>query len=378
MFVAADAKLQRMFYIDNIRWLMIIFVIVVHSDVIYGPIGQFFGFEDRAEDLGVSEILLAITGILLQSFFMGLLFLIAGYFVPNSLARKGQKRFIVDRAKRLGIPSLIFILAIAPLIVYPIHLSSDMSFAEYAVEYYPNPIEWDTGPMWFTVALLIFSAAWTFKPSGWTFDRLKGPLSRRRVAVLMIVAVVGTFLVRLAFPMGTDVWNMQLCFFTQYILLFVVGIIAYHNDWFSTLSTKDGRFYMLVAVATVILVFFPILIAGGALDENIDPYNGGFYWQAFGYALFEQVFGISVCLCMLVWWRERHNRQGRLARKLSDNGFAVYMFHAPVVIGIAVILRDYDLPGIVKFLILAPSAIFITFALAELVLRRIPGLKRVL
>jgi surface polysaccharide O-acyltransferase-like enzyme len=367
-----------MFYIDNIRWLMIIFVIVVHSDVIYGPIGQFFGFEDRAEELGVSEILLAIIGILLQSFFMGLLFLLAGYFVPNSLARKGQRRFILDRAKRLGIPSLIFILALAPLIVYPIHFSSDMSFPEYAVEYYPNPLEWDTGPMWFTIALLIFSAAWTLKPSEWTLDRFRGPLSRRRVGVLMAVAVVGTFLVRIPFPMGTDVWNMQLCFFTQYVLLFIVGIIAYHNDWFATLTTKDGRFYMLVAVATVVFVFFPILIAGGALEENIDPYNGGLYWQAFGYALFEQVFGISVCLYMLVRWRERHNRQGWLARKLSDNGFAVYMFHAPVVIGIAVVLKDFDLPGIVKFLVLAPSAIIVTYALAELVLRRIPGLKRVL
>jgi glucan biosynthesis protein C len=376
--VAPDERLQRIFYIDNIRWLMIMFVIVVHSDVIYGPVGQFFGFEDRVEELGASEILLAVIGILLQAFFMGLLFLIAGYFVPNSLSRKGQKRFVVDRAKRLVVPALVFILALAPLINYPTRFSSDMSFADYAVEYYPNPIEWDTGPMWFTVALFVFSAAWALKPSRWTFGQFKGPLSRGRVVVLMSIAVIGTFLVRIPYPMGTDVWNMQLCFFTQYVLLFLVGIIAYHNNWFLTLSAKDGRFYMLVAVATVLLVFFPILIAGGALDENIDPYNGGFYWQAFGYALFEQVFGISVCLCMLIWWRERHNKQGRLARKLSDNGFAVYMFHAPIVIGIAVILKDYDLPGMVKFMILAPSAILVTYALAELILRRIPGLRRIL
>lgn len=376
--VAREPKLERMLYIDNVRWLMIIFVIVVHSDVIYGPVGQFFGFEDRAEELGFSEILLAIIGILLQAFFMGLLFLIAGYFVPSSLSRKGRKRFILDRAKRLGIPSLIFILVLAPLVNYPTRFSSDMSFAEYAFEYYPNPFEWDTGPMWFTVALLVFSAAWTFRPSGWTYSRFRGPLSHGRVAALMAVAVTGTFLVRIPYPMGTDVWNMQLCFFTQYVLLFVVGIVAYHNNWFSTLTSKDGRFYMIVAVVTVILVFFPILIAGGALEENIDPYNGGLHWQAFGYALFEQVFGISVCLCMLVWWRERHNRQGWLARWLSDNGFAVYMFHAPIVIGIAVILKDYDLPGIVKFLMLAPSAILLTYALSGLVLRRIPGLRKVL
>jgi peptidoglycan/LPS O-acetylase OafA/YrhL len=375
---ATESKLERLFYIDNIRWLMIFFVIVVHSAVIYGPVGQFFGFEDRSEELGPTEFLLAFTNILLQSFFMGILFLIAGYFVPNSLARKGRRRFIWDRLKRLGIPALIFMLILAPLINYPTRLAPEVSFSEFAVRYYPNPIDWDSGPMWFAIALLMFSVAWAFKPTGWTFERLKGPLTRTRVAILMALAVIVTFLVRIPFPVNTDVWNMQLCFFTQYVFLFVVGVIAYHNNWFSTIPNKDGRFYMIVATATVILVMFPILIAGGALDGDLDAYNGGLTWQAFGYALFEQVFGISVCMCVLVWFRERYNRQGWLEKKLSDNAFTVYLFHPPVVIGIASLMLGLSLPGILKFVVLVASTTIITFSLAELVLRRIPGLRKVL
>jgi len=375
---AAEPKLGRLFYIDNIRWLMIFFVIVVHSAVIYGPVGQFFGFEDRSEELGPSEFLLALTSILLQTFFMGILFLIAGYFVPNSLARKGRRRFIWDRFKRLGIPALIFMLFLAPLINYPTRAASEVSFSEFAIRYYPNPVDWDSGPMWFAIALLLFSVAWAFKPSGWTFQRFKGPLTRTRVAILITVAVIVTFLVRIPFPVNTDVWNMQLCFFTQYILLFVVGVIAYHNNWLSTLSSKDGRFYMIVATASVFLIMFPILIAGGALDGDLDAYNGGLKWQAIGYALFEQVFGISVCMCMLVWFREHYNRQGWLEKKLSDNAFTVYVFHPPVVIGIASLLLGLSLPGILKFVVVVASTTIITFSLAELVLRRIPLLKKVL
>ena len=375
---AADERPQRLFYIDNIRWLMIIFVIVVHSNVIFGPVGQFFGYEDRSDDLGVSEIVMALISILLQSFFMGLLFLIAGYFVPSSLARKGNRRFVRDRFVRLGLPSLVFILFIAPAITYPLHVQDEMSFAEYAEIYYPNPLRWDTGPMWFAVALLIFAVLWAYKPPSWNIARIKGPLTRTRVAILIAVAVIGTFLVRIPFPVGTDVWNMQLCFFTQYVLLFIVGIIAFQNNWFSTLSTRDGRIYMIVAVAAIFLVMFPILIFGGALDGNLDPYNGGLTWQAFGYAFFEQLFGISVSMCMLVWFRERYNRQGWLEKKLSENGFAVYMFHPPVVLGIAVLLVGYDWPGILKMLIVVISATLITFSLAELVLRRIPLLKKIL
>lgn len=375
---APGSKMERLLYVDNLRWLMIVLVVFIHANVIFGPVGQFFGYEDRSDDLGAQEIFMAIFSILVQAFFMGLLFLIAGYFLPNSLARKGNKKFIWDRFKRLAIPSFIFMFLIAPPIDYLLNAQDEMSFLEFGEKYYPNPIEWDSGPMWFAIALLIFSVAWTLTPSSWTFEQLKGPLTKKRVTILIAITTIGTFLVRVPFPVETDVWNMQLSFFTQYILLFIVGIIAYHNNWLSSLTKKDGRFYMIISVVSVFLILFPILIAGGALDENLDPYYGGLHWQAFGYALFEQIFGISVCLCMLVWWRERHNFQGWLAKKLSDNAFAVYVFHPPVVLGIAILLADYDLPVFVKFLIVAFSATVVTFSLADLVLRRIPGLKRVL
>ena len=48
------------------------------------------------------------------------------------------------------------------------------------------------------------------------------------------------------------------------------------------------------------------------------------------------------------------------------------------MIGLAVLLMSYELPGILKFVMLATATTVITFSLAELVFRRIPVLKRVL
>jgi fucose 4-O-acetylase-like acetyltransferase len=53
-----------------------------------------------------------------RPFFMGLLFLIAGYFVPGAFERKGATRFLHDRVLRLGVPALFYMLVIQPLIVY--------------------------------------------------------------------------------------------------------------------------------------------------------------------------------------------------------------------------------------------------------------------
>ena len=49
---------------------------------------------------------------------MGLLFLFAGYFVAPAFDSKGAARFLRDRAIRLGIPSLFFMLVIHPVTVY--------------------------------------------------------------------------------------------------------------------------------------------------------------------------------------------------------------------------------------------------------------------
>jgi fucose 4-O-acetylase-like acetyltransferase len=43
-----------------------------------------------------------------QGYFMGLLFMIAGYFVAGSYDRKGFGLFVGERFKRLIIPTLIY------------------------------------------------------------------------------------------------------------------------------------------------------------------------------------------------------------------------------------------------------------------------------
>jgi len=54
----------------------------------------------------------------LQAWFMGFLFLLAGYFVPISFDRKGAGKFVADRAYRLGTPSLIYVVFVQPFIVW--------------------------------------------------------------------------------------------------------------------------------------------------------------------------------------------------------------------------------------------------------------------
>src|SRR5215472_14895364 len=107
----------RLEFIDNLRWVMIVLVVSMHAAVTYSHLASWYFMEDPKPGLALTAVF-ATYQVFLQAFFMGLLFLIAGYFVPGAFERKGFGKFLRDRAVRLGVPSLLFMLTIQPLTVY--------------------------------------------------------------------------------------------------------------------------------------------------------------------------------------------------------------------------------------------------------------------
>ncbi|MDH3364538.1 MAG: acyltransferase family protein [Thermoplasmata archaeon] len=377
---------RRLYFADNLRWSMIVLVVFIHASVTYGPLGSWF-YRDSAGVTDTSDTVLAIFGVFVQGFFMGMLFLLAGYFTPGSYQRKGLVRFVKDRAIRLGVPALVFIFLIAPPIVYYPnedywHEQGTATFIEWLGDYLPDPSRWDMGPLWFTVALLAFTLAWVGFMSLGDTRELHEKKRLRQWHLLLVVFLMGfaSFIVRLWHPIGTDVWNMQLCFFPQYIVLFVLGVLAHSNDWLLGIEKRMARFWNLILLVLVVAVFPILTVAGGALEEETgtDAYFGGLHWQSFAFAMWVEFYCVAVIVSLIFLYRERFNRQGRVSKYLSDNSFAVYVFHAPVVVGIGILLHPVSAPVILKFLVLALCSLPIIYLLAGFVLRKVPLLKSIL
>src|SRR5271167_2936753 len=105
---------QREFYVDRLRTVMTVFVILHHTAITYGAIGGWF-WHEIDPSRAVSSQLLILFCTTNQAYFMGFFFLLAGYFTPASLERKGYAHFIGDRFLRLGLPLLAFGLIFGPL-----------------------------------------------------------------------------------------------------------------------------------------------------------------------------------------------------------------------------------------------------------------------
>jgi len=370
---------NRLLFIDNIRILLILLVILVHLAITYGaPVGSWYYHEGKP---GMIENVFYICFLgISQSFFMGFFFMISGYFTPGSYDKKGAWHYFKDRLIRLGIPLLFYIIIIDPLMIYALELSKGFSgsYLDFLGSYIRNYSGLGSGPLWFVEALLIFSGAyvlWRLLVKSTSGVR-KVP-GNKTIAIFALILGIVTFIVRIWLPGGYnfELLNFQIPFFPQYIAMFIVGLIAFRSNWFLQISEKTGKLWS--RIAATLIIFFPILLIFGSAGGDPSRLAGGFYWQAFAYALWEQFIGVSIIIALSVLFREKFNDQGRFLRSMSGSVYTVYIIHAPVLVFLAISFRGVVLDPLLKFVLIAPLAVSLCFFLSNYI-RKLPIVRCIL
>jgi surface polysaccharide O-acyltransferase-like enzyme len=235
-----------------------------------------------------------------------------------------------------------------------------------------------TGPLWFVEALLLFSlpyAAWrAIRPSA----KPAGNSPRVMTVILIIMATgLAAFSIRLFQPIGTSVANLRLCYFASYIALFLLGLHAGERRWLENFSEKQGLTWFTVVLGAGLILWCVIIIESGAVRGEI-LFTGGLNWQSFVYAFWEAFVAIGFSLGLIAFFRKHLNVENRFTKLLAANSFAIYMFHAPVLITISLLVRPWHGAPLLKDVAVAPLAFAVTLAFSFLILRRIPGLRAVL
>jgi glucan biosynthesis protein C len=194
------------------------------------------------------------------------------------------------------------------------------------------------------------------------------------IAIFAFSLGLVTFIVRIWLPMGWNfaLLNFQIPYFPQYILMFIIGLIAYRGNWFLQISEKTGKlWFQITAILIVLFAAFP------ALSDDPTRFFGGFYWQALIYALWEQFLCVAVIITLTVLFRKKFNNQGRLSKEMSASAYTVYVFHAPIIVFLAVSLQGIVLNPLLKFILVAPLAVGVCFILSNYI-RQIPVVKNIL
>jgi glucan biosynthesis protein C len=366
----------RIAYIDNVRTALIILVLFHHVGQAYGPTGGWWAYQEpeRARILG---IFFTVN----RSFFMSLFFFLSGYFMPGAYDKKGPIKFLADRFKRFGIPLLVFLLAIIPMI----HYCYFLNFRPYGYigffEYYKNfwlglgikPADW-SGPawpelnfsqLWFIEHLLIFAGfytAWRLIRKGQPGREMDAPLPKGwQIVVFSLIIMIITAVVRIPYPI--DKW-IGLLGFIQVAFAdvprdlgwFIMGVLAYRKNWIARFPAKSGYIWLGTGIGLSIL--YSILAW-----FKLFPYEIFVLWETF------LCTGFCIGFCIL--FREKVSCSNRLTVEMGLCTYGVYLFHVPVLICFQYLFAYVQAGPLVKFGLVAIIATVASFVFTA-ILRRLP------
>jgi glucans biosynthesis protein C len=363
----------RLSYIDNLRVFCIVIVVFIHSAVTYSCIGSWYYTEPQP--MGAFEqLFFFLFQSHAQGFSMSLFFFIAGYFIPASLERKGVKIYILDRLKRLGIPVMVYILLIQPLcvkLVYP-----QLNLTEYTLDgFHHLDFLGRTGPLWFAFVLLIFSILFALIYRYLPLAKPNPNISNTKVFMLISLITLLAFLIRIFAPIGVSFYNLQFCFFAAYVVFFYLGTMASKNNILEKINLQQGRKWLYIAFGIGLPIWFITGYVGKIFEGNMMIF-GGLNTPAFLYAFWESFFCVTFIIALMGISKAKFNFQNRTMKFLSENTFGIYVFHAPVLIGLSVLTKNIQLHAIPKFFIMGLLAIVASLLVAWLI-RKVPVVGRI-
>ncbi len=404
-----DLKAEnRVTFLDNLRYFFIFCVVLQHSANAYINL-NWWPVADEASSL--AEWLAAFF----DAFTMPLLFYIAGYFATPTIQKKGAASFLRGKLKRLGIPWLICIITICPVLPLVYHYTRNnytlsTSYWDSWLTLFKNAASLNVGIitsmndlmmnnqfyqryMWFLSLLLLFFFLFSliFRLKKTWFEASNQPLPsedhsiRSSLKLLVIIGIItscGSFAViglmfllipGLANPEPLFTLDNVIQFRPSRIFLFVVyfglGIISYRNKW-----VERGKFFghfktWLISLLIISILFIYARRQMLAGPEDLEKIYGPIFFLALNF-LTISTLGFLSSLALRFW-----NTPSALDQNLASNSYYMYLSHYIFVILFQLILLSYTgIPGGLKFGIVAASSLLGGYIVGQFLIKPFPRL----
>ena len=372
----------RLRHLDNLRTLLVAWVIACHALLGYSAVGG-WPYDEinevtfaRPTEL-VLVVILGPSGLVI----IGLFFFIAGLLTEKSINRHGWRRYSSGRLRRLGLPWLVSALALWPVSVWVAYRGAGRHVSVWWVFRHRNPFL-DSGALWFALVLLIFSVAYAAclalvrrllgrRPADRVVGRQRqqGPGRPAAVIVTATAAIAATsFFVRIRFPVHSgQIADLHLWWWPQCLGMFLLGIWAGRRDWNEQLPSRIRRGSGVALVATLV-VSAALAPATGLRDatHGIGPYLGGWHWQSLLMGIVEASVLVSASFWLVGTAEHRLAGAGKHTEGWIRAAFGAFVIQGPVLMILSTAARLVDAPAEVKAPLVAAAAIVLSFWLGAL------------
>lgn len=346
---AGPAAAARKHYIDNIRWSVVILVMIYHVCYIYNGLG-ILGAVPGADNIPAFDTLACI----IYPWFMVLLFVVAGISSRYSLQKRTIKQFLGERAKKLLIPSTLGLFVLHWITGYlNIKMGGGLSFIPSFLVY-PISVLSGSGPLWFIQTLFLFSCAAALLKKFDKNDKIWSIFTNTHMIFILLcfILIWGS----------AQILNMPVITVYRFGIYFISFLIGYYIFSHEEVQSRIEKIHIPMAIAAVLSAFLYACLYYGA-DYTAPSCLQSIYTNLYLWIVVIAVFGCA---------GRYFNFRTKITSYLSQNSFGLYILHYPVLIITCYIMQYYtSLPAVCKYTAALAAELIFTFALNEII-KRIP------
>ncbi|MCP4350419.1 MAG: acyltransferase family protein [Desulfobacterales bacterium] len=381
---------NRMLFFDNLRYLMVLLVVILHAAISYSRIVPWWCVKDTD-----STVFFDLLLLYLDVFLMPVLFFIAGYFAIPSFQKKNALLFLKRKFIRLGWPLLLGVPLISPVYSYIYHytrndFSLHMSFWDYWIKFMKDAGNFRIGiltsvdqfnqsHLWFISLLLFFFAVFAFYA-----DRKKiyeNPVSSETCSAKSILTVlfaagllsaVLSFTADIIFSTSSnpDPWivignilQFQPAKVFMCILCFIMGVYAFYMKWFENKGIPGHPGIWTVSCVVLGLALLAIL------KPLITNFSNGIL---FLFIFVKCFLCISLLAAFISFGMKYWNRPSRFNELLASNSYSIYIVHIVIVFIFQLVLTGWSGPVFIKFGIVSLSSVLISYGISQYAIKQYP------
>ena len=384
--IKSDGLSMRTQFLDQLRTVLILLVILHHSMITYAKNTCCWFIQQNSIGPPISDLLNLVISFN-QSFFMGMFFLISGYFVPASLEKKGSWKFIQDRLRRLGIPLLVTWFVLSPLTEAIAEISRGERMSDALTKIFSlEDFHLESGPMWFVITLMVFNVGYVIwqKCSHYHFNRN----SQRQLpntinlAAFAVLATISSLIVAQLAPLGVPIpgseflsrvglgyWSGNLSFLPAYIILFAVGCISAEGCWLERIPANKAKTWGLIGLVAVSI--WVVCLASQMVDKTG---NSSVFLKLYIktiYLIISPFIAWGIISWLLWWFRTHVIPFGKQIADAGNDSYGAYILHPPILVSLTYLFILIQLPAVISLALLVIVGSILSFMLAH-VLRALP------
>ncbi len=349
---------MRKHYLDNVRWITVIIVVIYHVFYMYNAEGVPGGL-GRITDLPVQYY--DAFQYLVYPWFMPVLFIVSGISASLYLDSHSDKEFIKSRTLKLLVPSTIGLFFFQFLQGY-VNISLSGGFEDFASAGVPKPVVFlimvvsGSGVLWYMQLLWVYCAVLL--------------LIRKIEKGKLLEAGAGTPLWTMALfilPIwgASQILNVPVVSVYRigfYFVFFILGYYVFSND--KVIERLKKIAVPLTAFAIVLCVVFTVMYFGENFADK--PVNRSFLFALDAYV---------GSLAMLSGMASFGDRSNAFTKWMSGHGFGLYVFHYLGISSVALFIAKPKLLPAPACYILSLMAGFIFGYGLYAIISRIPFLR---